>query len=279
MTRLGTRNSLLSDEEYVAETYRQILGREADSGGLDKYVGELRDGMDRNTVLRIFLSGEEFARRSLSSLERTLAERYVLGEQSGRFDADYAPPGEAGRSYVTRVKSGFFDRFCRGTVLDVGSRGYDNPESKPAIPGATGIDLDYPGYDGTHLPFEDGSVDCIFSSHCLEHVDDEANVLRDWLRVLKVGGYIVCIVPHQTLYEKKRELPSRWNKDHKRMYTSASLIAAFEAAFEPNSFRIRHLLENDSGNDYSLGPEEHSSGPYEIELAIEKIVKPDWDLE
>jgi len=198
---------------------------------------------------------------------------------SDAFPLDHAPPGEAGKSYCRRVRTGFFDRYCSGNVvLDVGYCGYDNPARKAALPDAIGIDLDFPDYDGLQLPFADASVDTVFSSHCLEHVENEGEAIREWFRVLKVGGFLVCFVPHQVLYEKRRSLPSRWNADHKRFYTPASLIRAVEDALPVNSFRLRHLKDNDAGFDYALGPELHSQGCYEIELVIEKIGRPDWDL-
>jgi len=195
------------------------------------------------------------------------------------FPLDHSPPGEAGKSYVRRIRTGFFERYCSGdVVLDVGYSGYDNPEGKTALPGAIGIDLDFPGYDGLRLPFADGSVDTVFSSHCLEHIEAEREAIREWFRVLRVGGFLVCMVPHQALYEKRRDLPSRWNGDHKRFYTPALLMTAIESALAVNSFRLRHLKDNDIGFDYGLGPERHSDGCYEIELVIEKIKRPDWDL-
>jgi SAM-dependent methyltransferase len=177
------------------------------------------------------------------------------------------------------LRSGFLDRYCSGPlILDVGYTGYDNPEKKTALPGAIGIDLDYPGYDGLHLPFDDGSVDCVFSSHCLEHIQFDHAAIRDWYRVLRIGGFIVCMVPSQALYEKRRFLPSQFNADHKRMYTPSSLARAFEDALEVNSYRVRHLVENDADFNYTLGPDIHSDGAYEIEIVIEKIVTPGWTL-
>ena len=41
---------------------------------------------------------------------------------------------------------------------------------------------------------------------------------------------------------------------------------------------MRHLAENDRGYHYEIGPDRHPHGPYEIELVIEKIVKPSWTL-
>jgi len=199
--------------------------------------------------------------------------------QGASFPLDYAPPGEAGKSYSRRVRTGFFERYCSGAVvLDVGFTGYDNPDRKAALPHAIGVDLDYPGYDGLRLPFDDQSVDTVFSSHCLEHIDDEQSALRDWFRVLKIGGFLVCMVPNLALYEKRRQPPSAWNDDHKRFYSPASLLLAVERALEVNSYRLRHMKENDIGFDYALGPDRHSIGCYEIEMVIEKIARPGWDL-
>jgi hypothetical protein len=80
------------------------------------------------------------------------------------------------------------------------------------------------------------------------------------------------------LYEKKRFLPSNFNEGHLRMYTPSSLVRSFEEALDVNSYRVRHLAENDMGFNYELGPEKHSDGAYEIELVIEKIKKPSWEL-
>ena len=93
------------------------------------------------------------------------------------------------------------------------------------------------------LPFAEDSVDAVYSSHMLEHVPDPFAVIRDWHRVVKTGGFIVCIVPHQFLYEKRAPLPSRWNGEHQRFYTPAALICEFEESLVPNSYRVRHLAD------------------------------------
>jgi SAM-dependent methyltransferase len=187
--------------------------------------------------------------------------------------------GEAGKTYQLKVASGFIQKYLSGPfVLDVGFRGHMDG-SVPITPDAVGVDLDFPSYNGTTLPFSDESVDAVFSSHMLEHVENYGAVIRDWHRVLKVGGFIVCVVPHQFLYEKRAHLPSKWNNDHKRFYTPSSLLGEFEESLEPNSYRVRHLCDNDVWFDYNLGPHEHSYGCYEIELVIEKIKMPDWKLD
>ncbi|RYD21675.1 MAG: methyltransferase domain-containing protein [Spirochaetia bacterium] len=271
-------------EGLVASLYRQILGREPDQQGWDHYVQRLREGIALEDLIHIFLSSDEHREKQRATARSLLLADGVAieGEEAtlpSTFPADYSPPGEAGRCYQRRRRSGFLDRYCSGSlVLDVGYSGYDNPDRKTGLPGAVGIDLDYPGYDGRVLPFQDETVDTVFSSHCLEHIQFDHQAIRDWFRVIKVGGFIVCMVPSQALYEKQRFLPSRFNEDHKRMYTPATLMRSFEEALKVNTYRVRHLAENDQGFNYQLGPDVHSDGAYEIELVIEKIEAPDWEL-
>jgi ADP-heptose:LPS heptosyltransferase len=186
--------------------------------------------------------------------------------------------GEPQKTFRDKLESGFFMMYMSGqVVIDVGYWG-NHPDAVPILPYAIGVDHGYPGYDGLTLPFPDETVDSVYSSHTLEHISDYIHVIRDWYRVTKIGGFIVTVVPHQFLYEKRQALPSRWNPDHQRFYTPASLLREFEEALVPNSYRVRHLRDNDKDYLYQLGPDHHGHGGYEIELVIEKIARPNWDL-
>lgn len=179
-------------------------------------------------------------------------------------------------SHVRRVASGFMQAyFSKPAILDIGYRGGD-PEAVPVTETAIGIELGYPGYDGVHLPFADASQDTVLAAHVLEHIVDYKPVLAEWLRVLKVGGFLVIMVPHRDLYERRPDLPSRWNGDHKRFYTPARLLSEIEEALPVSTYRIRHLADNDADFDYNLTPEDPVTGGYEIELVIEKISPPKW---
>ncbi len=48
---------------------------------------------------------------------------------------------------------------------------------------------------GEMLPLKNESLDYIISSHTLEHIKNTGNVLREWLRVLKVGGLMAVVMP------------------------------------------------------------------------------------
>jgi SAM-dependent methyltransferase len=181
---------------------------------------------------------------------------------------------ETARSQKRRIAEGFFARYLSGdAILDIGFRG-GRPDAQPVLAHATGVDLDYPGYDGLRLPFADGSQDGVFSSHTLEHVDDYRAVLADWFRVLKVSGHLVISVPHQHLYERKASLPSRFSGNHKRFYTPASLLREIEESLPVAAYRVRSLRDIDDGFSYAVPPEHHARGCYEIELVVQKIDPP-----
>lgn len=197
---------------------------------------------------------------------------------------------ESAKGFRRRLADGFFAKYLSGdVVLDIGYRGGSvmvvdnhvilNTDGMPTVlPHAIGVDLNYPGYDGLTLPFANESVDTIYSSHMFEHLRLYAAVICDWYRVLKVGGFMVVIVPHKHLYERANRPPSRWNPDHYRFYTPANLLATFEEVMPPNSYRVRHLCDNDIGYDYSRTHDQHPVGCYEIELCIEKIRPPTWTI-
>lgn len=179
-------------------------------------------------------------------------------------------------SYARRVADGFMQRYFAGErVLDIGYKGGD-PDSVPVTDWAVGITLEYPGYDGTTLPFDDMSQDTVLASHILEHVDNFKEVLWEWHRVLKVGGFLVLLVPHQYLFEKRPTLPSIRTGDHRRFYTAAKLLAEIDESLPINGFRIRHLMENDAGYNYSAPFDSHPANLCEIELVIERIERPPY---
>lgn len=189
------------------------------------------------------------------------------------YHADLSVMAESAYTYQDKIDSGFFKKYMSGKVLDIGYKGY-KPDAQPVLPDAIGVDFGYPGYDGKTLPFESGSIDAVYSSHCLEHIADYTGAIMEWFRVLKVGGYIITAVPHMYLYEKKSHPPSNWNADHKRFYTASRLLREFEETLPQSLYRVVHLQENwkDSYN-YSRAPWEHSEAPYEIEVVIKKVAE------
>lgn len=98
----------------------------------------------------------------------------------------------------------FAKKVCHGNGLDVG---YSKPEW--CFPGAVGVDVNkvflnhnreevkVEKCDAKDLPIAEGdTVDYIFSSHCLEHLDNWVEVLDHWYDHLREGGTLFLYLPH-----------------------------------------------------------------------------------
>ena len=183
---------------------------------------------------------------------------------------------EIRKTFKRFLEIGFFQRYLKGDhILDIGYKGYLE-NVNPILPQAIGVDFDYPGYDGARLPFNAESQDAVFSSHTLEHIADYRTAIADWFRVVKVGGHLIIIVPHQFLYERRLEPPSRWNADHKRFYTAGSLLREIEEALPPTAYRVRLVEDNDADYDYAKPLAEPPVGSYEVICVLQKLRTPKW---
>ena len=63
-----------------------------------------------------------------------------------------------------------------------------------------------------------GEFDYVYSSHCLEHMQDPRKVVLDWWKLVRPGGHLFLVVPDEDLYEQG-VFPSRFNGDHKATFT------------------------------------------------------------
>lgn len=186
---------------------------------------------------------------------------------------------ESRKAYAYRCARFWLEHLRETNVIDIGYRGGIS-DAVPIIAGAMGVELDTPGYDGFHLPVEGGWAWTVHASHVLEHVAPPEDYLREWFRALRVGGTMILFVPSAYLYERRLTVPpSRFSPEHLRSYTPGSLLAEIERALPPNSYRVRHLADNDMGYDYSLPIDMHPVGCLEIELVLEKITPPAWQVE
>jgi SAM-dependent methyltransferase len=178
--------------------------------------------------------------------------------------------GEPAKLFDQRLSEGFWENFVRpGIVIDIGYKGYE--DSTPIFRDAVGIDTETPGYDGRNLPYGDGSVGTVHASHFLEHIADYGYFFRECFRALALDGTLILFVPLMEAYERRRALPSHWNPDHKRFYTSSRLLFEIESTLPRTVYRIIHLRERIRTTDFSLPERIHAVGPYEIECVVEKI--------
>lgn len=50
-------------------------------------------------------------------------------------------------------------------------------------------------YDGEHIPLEDHSIDVIFSSNVLEHVENVPAIMSEFRRILRPSGFGIHVMP------------------------------------------------------------------------------------
>lgn len=97
----------------------------------------------------------------------------------------------------------FIERRLVGHGCDIGCNQWKVKEDAVGID-TVGADIiaDAQTLDGVG----DETFDYVYSSHCLEHIDDWQRALANWLRVLKPGGLLVLFLP-----DVKQE--PGWSKD------------------------------------------------------------------
>ncbi len=86
--------------------------------------------------------------------------------------------------------------------------------------------------------FVSQQFDFVFSSHCLEHMRDPRQALRQWWQLVKPGGHLFVIVPDEDLYEQG-VFPSRFNGDHKATFTISK-----RTSWSPASINLLDLVES-----------------------------------
>jgi len=86
--------------------------------------------------------------------------------------------------------------------------------------------------------FASQSMDFVFSSHLLEHIEDYAGALKEWYRVLKVGGYLILYVPDEDEYPKVGEKGA--NPDHKWNVSYDRVVEAMSGSWDLVDFQKRN---------------------------------------
>lgn len=101
----------------------------------------------------------------------------------------------------------------RSSVLDIGA-GND-----PVVSHARIFDQQH-GDANLITQYVKEDFDCVYSSHCLEHMHHPSSALKEWWQLVKPNGHLFFIVPDEDLYEQGY-FPSRFNGDHKHTFTIA----------------------------------------------------------
>lgn len=150
--------------------------------------------------------------------------------------------------------------YCIGCGVDVASQGV------PVVPWAMQFDL--PEAEFLHyssgrpprspiplrghahkLPFTDGSLDWLYSSHLLEDFYDWNPILDEWIRVIKPGGKLIILVPDKDLWAEAIRKGQPPNCAHKREPKPGELTDWLE----PKGIRIlKDELSNCYPGDYNI---------------------------
>lgn len=103
----------------------------------------------------------------------------------GKFYPDYLSVGGASGAIFREAL-----KFCQGRGIDIGAGLWP-------LPGSTPVDLERgPGLGKALSDFADNSLDYVFSSHCLEHIEDWRKALTDWVKKIHPGGILFLYLPH-----------------------------------------------------------------------------------
>lgn len=128
---------------------------------------------------------------------------------------------ECSKSIQRRLAdSNFLRKYFAGDGLDIGGKPDPLSLYRELFPLMNSVRTwDWEDGDAQFLKgVADKSLGFVHSSHCLEHLVDPAEGLRNWFRVVREGGYLVITVPDEDLYEQG-VFPSTFNRDHKWTFT------------------------------------------------------------
>ena len=81
---------------------------------------------------------------------------------------------------------------------------------------------------GENLPFKDEEFDYVISSHVIEHIFDPIAAIKEWLRVIKPGGYVFTIAP------LKQYVPY----EHRPITQLSELIDRHEGKLKPEDIKM-----------------------------------------
>jgi SAM-dependent methyltransferase len=133
----------------------------------------------------------------------------MIFDYKGKLYPDYIKYGNACQ-YIAPIAL----QFCRGKGLDVGAGKWPLPTSMP-------IDMVF-NSDAMMLPV--GQFDYIFSSHCLEHLENPVAALEHWKSRIRPGGVLFLYLPHPDmeywLPQNNRKHLHSWRPDEMQKLVS-----------------------------------------------------------
>jgi SAM-dependent methyltransferase len=121
-------------------------------------------------------------------------------------------------------------------------------------------------FDVHHIPFEEASFDVVMANHLLEHVDRDQDVMKEFYRVLKPGGWGILQVPidynnpnteeDRNVTDPRERERLYWQHDHLRLFGYEDYPARLRAAgFELEIVDVIEQVGEERANRYCLGTE------------------------
>ena len=149
-------------------------------------------------------------------------------DQSGKIRTLLEETFEDPTIYKVRVNLG-----CGADYLN----GYINIDGDTNVKAEIHMELDDVN---VHIPLDDESVDYIYASHILEHIQYLPQLKKELIRVLRPAGVILVLVPHMLS-------PDAWGDDtHCRAFSPASFSRGFWPGCEIASIRELNIQSHDS---------------------------------
>mgnify|MGYP001219230710 CR=1 FL=1 len=189
--------------------------------------------------------------------------------------------GEVTESAPRRKDTYFFEKYLKGKkdVLEIGGM------EDPIVNWATHYDQHHETNMDVDATFckelESEKYDVVHASHVLEHIANCYLGLKNWFRLVKKGGLLIFTVPHVDLYERKNELPSEGNPDHKffihdgeeRLPFVLNLSSLIKGAFLDYEYKIHeyNVCRNPDFDFENTKWPTHPMCEYQIEVVIEKL--------
>ena len=133
----------------------------------------------------------------------------MIYDYKGNLYPEYLKHGNAMRLIEPVAKE-----FCYGCGLDIGC-------GKWPLYGSIPVDWEH-GDDAMSLPT--GEYDYVFSSHCLEHLENPIQALLHWKTRIKKGGVLFLYLPHPDMeywlpQNNRKHLHSWYPKDMAKILT------------------------------------------------------------
>jgi len=180
--------------------------------------------------------------------------------------------GETSKAHKRRLEEGWYEKYAPAHMsgIDLGCQ-FD-----PLNHTFRRWDIRFGDSDATFMEgVDDNQFQTVYASHLLEHLDDPVTAIKNWYRILRPTGHLIICVPHRDLYEKKKNLPSHWNPQHKWFWlpdqkelpvTQSLNDIAIQAIPNANIISLKVLRDG----WIPLPPNKHSQGEYSIEIIIKK---------